>query len=90
MVFMRCGLTSRGQELGSVFSAAACKLQASTGNCYIQSLPLVLKGCLPIFSNPILSNEIDMSSKIFMSFIVYDCESWSITALIDFLIMTVL
>ena len=38
--------TSRGQESGSVFSAAACKIQASKH--YIESLPLVLKdekGC---------------------------------------------
>ena len=29
MVFIRRGLTSGGQELGSVFSAAVCKTQAS-------------------------------------------------------------
>ena len=41
MVFMGRGLTSGGQELGSVFSAAVCKIQASKR--YIKSLPLVLK-----------------------------------------------
>ena len=41
MVFMGRGLTSGGQESGSVLSAAVCKIQAS--KCYIKSLPLVLK-----------------------------------------------
>ena len=41
MVFMGRGLTSRGQESGSVFSAAVCKIQASKQ--YIESLPLVPK-----------------------------------------------
>ena len=40
MAFMGRGFTSGGHELGSVFSAAVCKIQAS--KCYIQSLPLVL------------------------------------------------
>ena len=35
------GFTSGGQESGSVFSAALCKIQASKH--YIESLPLVLK-----------------------------------------------
>ena len=42
MVFMGRGFTSRGQESGDVFSPAVCKkMQAS--ECYIESLPLVLK-----------------------------------------------
>ena len=41
MVFMGRGFTFRGQGLGSVFSTAACKIQASKH--YIESLPLVLK-----------------------------------------------
>ena len=41
MVFMGRGFTSGRQELGSMFSAAVCKIQAS--KCYIESLPLVLK-----------------------------------------------
>ena len=48
MVFMGCGFTSGGQELGSVFSAAVCKIQAS--KCYIKSLPLVLKDKRSCFS----------------------------------------
>ena len=40
MVFMGRGFTFRGEELGSVFSAAVCKIQASKR--YIVSLPLVL------------------------------------------------
>ena len=39
--FMGCGFTSGGQKLGSVFSAAVCKIQASKR--YIESLPLVLE-----------------------------------------------
>ena len=39
--FMGRGFTSRGQESGSVFSVAVCKIQAS--KCYIKSLLLVLK-----------------------------------------------
>ena len=35
------GFTSGGQESGSVFSTAVCKIQASKS--YIESLPLVLK-----------------------------------------------
>jgi len=35
------GFTSRGQESGSVFNAAVCKIQAS--KCYVESLPLMLK-----------------------------------------------
>ena len=42
------GFTFGGQELGSVFSAAVCKIQAS--KCYIQSLPLVLKDKRSCFS----------------------------------------
>ena len=41
MVFIGHGFTSGGQESGSVFSAAVCKMQASK-RC-IESLPLVLK-----------------------------------------------
>ena len=41
MVFMRRGFTSGGQELGSVFSASMCIIQASK-RC-VESLPLVLK-----------------------------------------------
>ena len=41
MVFIGRGSTSGGQELGSVFSAAVCKTQASKR--YIESLPLVPK-----------------------------------------------
>ena len=44
MVFMGCGFTSGGQESGSVFSAAMCKIQASKR--YIEPLPLVLKGVI--------------------------------------------
>ena len=39
--FHGCGFTSGGQELGSVFSAAVCIIQASKR--YVESLPLVLK-----------------------------------------------
>ena len=42
------GLTSGGQESGSVFSAAVCKIQASKR--YIEFLPLVLKGERSCFS----------------------------------------
>ena len=38
---MGCGFTSGGQESGSVFSAAVCKIQASKR--YIKSLPLIPK-----------------------------------------------
>ena len=41
MVFAGRGFTSRGQESGSVFSAAMCKIQASKH--YVEPLPLVLK-----------------------------------------------
>ena len=41
MVFMGRGFTSGGQESGSVFSAAVCKIQSS--KCYIKSLPLAPK-----------------------------------------------
>ena len=41
MVFMGCSFTSGGQELGSVFSTAVCKIQASKR--YVESSPLVLK-----------------------------------------------
>ena len=41
MAFMGRGFTSRGQESGSVFSAAVCKIQAKKR--YIESLPLVPK-----------------------------------------------
>ena len=46
--FMGCGFTSRGQESGSVFSAAVYKIQASER--YIESLPLVLKDKRNCFS----------------------------------------
>ena len=36
MASMGCGLTSRGQESGSVLSTAVCKFQAS--KCYIKSI----------------------------------------------------
>ena len=39
MVFMGCGFTSGGQESGSVFGAAVCKILASKH--YIESLPSV-------------------------------------------------
>ena len=43
---MGCGFTSRGQESGSVFSTAVCKIQASKH--YVESLPLPhLSSCLP-------------------------------------------
>ena len=48
MVFMGCGFTSGGQELGSVFGAVMCKIQASKR--YIKSLPLVLKDERSCFS----------------------------------------
>ena len=41
LVFMGRGFTSDGKELGSVFSAVVCKIQASKR--YIESLPLVQK-----------------------------------------------
>ena len=48
MVFMGRGFTSRGQESGSVFSTAVYKIQA--GECYIESLSLVLKDKRSCFS----------------------------------------
>ena len=48
MVFMGCGFTSGGQESGSMFSAAVYKIKA--GECYIESLPLVLKDKRNCFS----------------------------------------
>ena len=48
MVFMGHGLTSGGQESGSVFSAAVHKRQASKR--YIESLPLVPKDKRSCFS----------------------------------------
>ena len=42
------GFTFRGQESGSVFSAAVCKIQASKR--YIESLPLVPKDKRSCFS----------------------------------------
>ena len=48
MVFMGRGFSSRGQESGSVFSAAVCKIQASKR--YIESLPLVPKDKRSCFS----------------------------------------
>jgi len=41
MVFMGRGFTSGGQESGSVFSTAVCKIQASKR--YVESLSLVPK-----------------------------------------------
>ena len=41
MVFMGRGFTSGGQESGSVFSAAVCKIQASKH--YIECLPSIPK-----------------------------------------------
>ena len=49
MVFMGRGFTSGGQESGSVFSAAVCKIQASKR--YIKSLPLVPKDKRSCFSH---------------------------------------
>ena len=46
--FMGYGFTSGGQESGSVFSAAVCKIQAS--KCYIKFLPLVLRDKRSCFS----------------------------------------
>ena len=44
MVFVGCDFTSGGQESGSAFSAAVCKIQASKR--YIESLPLKSeRGC---------------------------------------------
>ena len=48
MVFMGRGFTSGGQESGSVFSAAVCKIQASKR--YIKSIPLVEKDKISCFS----------------------------------------
>ena len=48
MVFVGRGFTSRGQELGSVFRAAVCKIQAS--KCYSESLPLMPKDKRSCFS----------------------------------------
>ena len=48
MVFMGRGFTFGGQESGSVFSAAVCKIQASKH--YVESLPLVLKKKRSCFS----------------------------------------
>ena len=48
MVFMGRGFASGGQESGSVFSAAVCKIQASKR--YIKSLPLVPKDKRSCFS----------------------------------------
>ena len=42
------GFTSGGEESGSVFSAAVCKIQAS--KCYIKSLPSVPKDKRSCFS----------------------------------------
>ena len=41
MFFMGCGFISGGQDSGSVFSAAVCKIQASKR--YVESLLFVLK-----------------------------------------------
>ena len=48
MIFMGRGLTSGGQESGSVFSASVCKIQASKR--YIKSLPIVPKDKRSCFS----------------------------------------
>ena len=48
MIFVGRGFTSRGQESGSGFSVAVCKIQASKR--YIESLPLVLKDKRSCFS----------------------------------------
>jgi len=48
MVLIGHGFTFGGQELGSAFSAAVCKIQASKH--YIESLPLVLKDKRSCFS----------------------------------------
>ena len=48
MVFMGRSFTSGGHELGSLFIAAVCKIQASKH--YIKSLPLVPKDKRSCFS----------------------------------------
>ena len=48
MASMGPGFTSGGQESGSVFSTAVCKIQASKR--YIESLPLVPKDKRSCFS----------------------------------------
>ena len=48
MVIMGRGFTTRGQESGSVFSAAVCKIQASKH--YIKSLLLAQKDKRSCFS----------------------------------------
>ena len=48
MVFMGRGFTSGGQELGSVFGASVCIIQASK-RC-VEHLPLVLKDRRSCFS----------------------------------------
>ena len=48
MVFVRRGFTSGGQESGSAFSVAMCKIQASKR--YVESLLLVLKDKRSCFS----------------------------------------
>ena len=48
MVFMGRGFTSGGQELGSMFGAAICQIQASKH--YIDSFLLVLKDGRSCFS----------------------------------------
>ena len=48
MVFMGRGFTSGGQELGCVFNAAVCKIQAR--KCYFESLLLVPKDKESCFS----------------------------------------
>jgi len=48
MVFMGCGFTSGGQELGSMFGAAVCQIQA--GKQCIESFLLVLKDRRSFFS----------------------------------------
>ena len=51
MVFMGRGFPSGVQDSGSVLSAALYKIQA--GECYVESLPLVLKdkrSCLGLHS----------------------------------------
>ena len=69
---MVCGLTFRGQESGSGFSAALCKIQA--GKHFIKFFPIVLKdkkkaaslklkgplySCLPIVHLPSASRTLN-------------------------------
>ena len=60
MVLMWRGFTSGGQESGSGFSAAVCKIQARKH--YIEFLPSVLKNKISCFSQSERSAEITFVS----------------------------